>query len=113
MKKSPKFGFYTPCIPQFLVSAVHYTLFEAIIGASIVMTYINSIVLYLVLFESLQLELINITQLLLLTILVAITCFISYITLNGIFVTWSQFKEYFRTIITLIFFGYGFTPVIR
>lgn len=97
----------------YLVSAVHYTLFQAIIGTSIVMSQINVVVLYLILFESVQLGAIDQGQLFTLASAIAGICLSAYIILNGVMVTMGQFKEYFRTIITLVCFGYGFTPVIR
>ena len=98
-----------------------YTLFESFCGASIVHIHYNTTVLYLCCFEFTQLNWIDSTRLFILTFLFSFSC--AFILLReskkkqkGQEIIYSRSTilwDHIRTILTVVFFGYAFTPLIR
>lgn len=105
--------FLLKCIFIDLVNVTHYRLSESVCGASYLMSQINIISVYLCIFEFIQTKLINNMDLFLLLGFFLSIFVLMYLFSNQIEFTRNSILDHFRTFITLLFFGYGFTPLIR
>ena len=96
------------------MTVIHYTLYEAVSGASYLASQVNVCVLYFVLFELVQMNLVPFHSLLMTTFTVSGFCFTCYLSLNLENIFSKDFmKEDIQTLITLVCLGYGFTPIFR
>lgn len=77
------------------------------------MSQINVVAIYLCIFEFIQNNFISNANLFLLVSLFALICALMFLFSNTIEFTRASIWDHFRTFITLLFFGYGFTPIIR
>uniref|UniRef100_A0A7E4VXG0 Phosphatidylinositol N-acetylglucosaminyltransferase subunit C n=1 Tax=Panagrellus redivivus TaxID=6233 RepID=A0A7E4VXG0_PANRE len=96
------------------VTVVHYTITEAITGAAYLMSQMNVVVLYVLLFELVQHTVISFDVLLTLTIGCSVFCFCCYFALDfDNFFVKETLLDHFQTLVLILSLGYGFTPVIR
>jgi phosphatidylinositol glycan class C protein len=77
------------------------------------MGQIDTVVLYFATFEMVQMQILSASALSLVVLGVSAVFFALYLMFNKRDLGWQLLKDYFRTSTTLLFFGYGFTPVIR
>lgn len=97
----------------FSVNVVHYTFYEAVIGASYLSNQINVSVLYLVLFELIQLKYIRFQILLSTTIIISILCLFCYIITKERIFKKDVIIDLLENFVILVCLGYGFTPIFR
>uniref|UniRef100_A0A915CUV3 NF-kappa-B-activating protein C-terminal domain-containing protein n=1 Tax=Ditylenchus dipsaci TaxID=166011 RepID=A0A915CUV3_9BILA len=95
------------------VSVVHYSIWKSVVGASNVMCQIDIVVIYLLIFEFIQMKYLEVDQLMVIVAGFATLCASVYLTLNRQCFTTDVIADHFRTLVTLLLFGYGFTPLIR
>lgn len=96
-----------------LVNVVHYTILESMSGACTLMSHVNIIVLYLCIFEYVQMQILESQLLTLLILTISTICAIFYIIFEHNLITYGNCIDQFRTLLTILLFGYGFTPIIR
>ncbi|KAH7728008.1 Protein T20D3.8 [Aphelenchoides avenae] len=95
------------------VNVVRYRLSEAVCGACVVMCQVNTIAIYVSLFELVQTQQLSSQTLLVIVAAVASFCFAAYLRNDKTAFSAALLTEHGRTLLTLVLFGYGFTPVIR
>lgn len=96
------------------VNIVHYTLWEAIIGASKFMCQVDMVIGYFCVFEFVQMNALKFGHLALLTILLVAICETIFVVYNAQFLnTRPAVYDHLRTALTFLLFGFGFTPIIR
>lgn len=92
---------------------MHYTLFESMRGACTLMSHVNIIVLYLCIFEYVQMHILKIEALTLLILAISVICVISYIIFEHKSISFDICIDQLYTLIIILLFGYWFTPIIR
>uniref|UniRef100_A0AC34GD31 Phosphatidylinositol N-acetylglucosaminyltransferase subunit C n=1 Tax=Panagrolaimus sp. ES5 TaxID=591445 RepID=A0AC34GD31_9BILA len=96
------------------VNVVHYTLPQAITGSSYLISQINVVALFLILFELVQMEIVVFKLLFSITISAAIFCFLCYVRSNfHNLLSKDTVIDDLQSLLTMICLGYGFTPIIR
>uniref|UniRef100_A0AC35G101 Phosphatidylinositol N-acetylglucosaminyltransferase subunit C n=1 Tax=Panagrolaimus sp. PS1159 TaxID=55785 RepID=A0AC35G101_9BILA len=96
------------------VNVVHYTLLQAISGSSYLISQINVVTLFLILFELVQMEIVEFKLLFSITISAAFFCFLCYLRSNfNNLLSKDTIIDDLQSLVTMICLGYGFTPIIR
>ncbi|VDK43246.1 unnamed protein product [Anisakis simplex] len=95
----------------FLLSLVKYSFLEAVCGACRVVLHEEAIVIYAIIFS--WIEDLNDGALYIFAWLIAIVLPFYVVHSKLAAVTWSILYDHFLTLLTLVFFGYALTPIIR
>lgn len=82
-------------------------------GACIVMCQVNMVAIYIGIFELVQTQQLASQTLLLIVASAVAFCFAAYVRNEKSAFSLDLLTEHCRTLLTLVLFGYGFTPVVR